>query len=195
MSSLVDILMQSVGSNAVEQISKKVGANPAVTGMVVQTAVPLLLSALAKNSSTPSGAQALQQALNNDHDGSILDDVMGFLGGSGTGSGAGILRHVLGGQQAAVQSSLGKSTGLDGQAIGQILELVAPLVMGALGRTTQQQGLNASSLSQFLSGQQQQAQQNAPDLLGALTGLLDANKDGSIIDDVAGMVGKLFKGR
>ena len=43
--------------------------------------------------------------------------------------------------------------------------------------------------------QQQQVQQNAPDLLGTLTGLLDSNKDGSIVDDVAGMLGKLFKGR
>ena len=93
MSALLEILAGSLGRGAVEQISAKLGLNPTTTGRIVQAAIPLLVGALARNSSSSSGATALQSALTKDHDGSVLDDVLGFLGSSQQGPGAGILRH------------------------------------------------------------------------------------------------------
>ncbi len=118
---------------------------------------------------------------------------MGFLGSAqGGGAGAGILKHVLGNKQEAVQTGLGQSTGVDPSSVGQILQIVAPMVMGALGRQTQQSGMDAGGLTDFLQGQARSAQQSQPDILGSVLGMLDANKDGSIIDDVGGILGKLF---
>jgi hypothetical protein len=37
------------------------------------------------------------------------------------------------------------------------------------------------------------ARQSSPDVLGSLLGMLDTNRDGSVVDDVVGMLGKLFK--
>jgi len=193
MSSILELLAGSLGGGAVNQIGEKLGLDPATTGKVVSAAIPLLVTALAKNSSTPQGAQSLHTALSNDHDGSVLDDVMGFLGSAqGGGAGAGILKHVLGDKQEAVQTGLGQSTGIDPSSVGQILEIVAPMVMGALGRQTQQSGMDAGGLTDFLQGQAQSARQAQPDVLGSVLGMLDANKDGSIIDDVGGILGKLF---
>jgi hypothetical protein len=193
MSSILDVLASSLGGGAVNQIGEKLGLDPATTGKVVSAAIPLLVTALAKNSSTPQGAQSLHTALSNDHDGSVLDDVMGFLGSaSGGGVGAGILKHVLGNKQEALQTGLGRSTGVDPSSVGQILEIVAPMVMGALGRQTQQSGMDAGGLTDFLQGQARSARQAQPDILGSVLGMLDTNKDGSIIDDVGGILGKLF---
>lgn len=64
--------------------------------------------------------------------------------------------------------------------------------MGALGKTQQEQGLDANSLSEFLGHQQQQAQASAPDMMGMLGSLLDSNKDGSVMDDVGRIAGKFF---
>jgi hypothetical protein len=119
----------------------------------------------------------------------------GFLGGGMSGSGvngAGILGHVLGGQMGGVQEGIARMTGMAPETVGRLLTLLAPLVMAALGRTQQQNGLDANGLAGFLGGQQQQAQSTAPDLMSVVGGLLDTNRDGSVIDDVAGLAGRFF---
>lgn len=189
---ITEMLTQQLAGGAVSQIGSKIGADEGTTRAAIAIAVPLLISALARNSSTPAGAQALNQAVAKDHDGSILDNLSSFLGNSQSANGAGILGHVLGDRRTDVETGLAQSTGLDVGGAGQLLETVAPLVMGALGKTQQQQGLDAGSLSAFLGSQQQQAQDSSPDMMGMLGNLLDSNKDGSVIDDVGRMAGKLF---
>jgi hypothetical protein len=193
MSGILDILGGVLGTQQVNQIGNKVGLDGATTGKLVAAALPLLISALAKNSSSQKGAQDLHNALTNDHDGSILDEIGGLLGGSLDANGSGILGHIFGNKQQQIQQGLGASTGVDDAAVGQVLEMLAPVVMGALGRQTASQGLDAGGLAGMLNGAAQSASQSAPDVLGSLVGMLDSNKDGSVIDDVAGMLGKLFK--
>ncbi|MCC6396438.1 MAG: DUF937 domain-containing protein [Bacteroidetes bacterium] len=195
MSSILDILMSSLGGGAVDQISKKLGLNSATTSKIIQVAIPLLISALAKNSSTTSGATSLQNALAKDHDGSILDDVLGFLGQPEQGDGAGILRHVLGNKQGSIQQTLGQTTGVDPNQAGQILEMLAPVVMGALGKQTSTAGLDAGGLADLLKGEAKQVRKNEPDLMGSVLGMLDQDKDGNIMNEVGGFLGKLFKSR
>ena len=70
--------------------------------------------------------------------------------------------------------------------VAQILKIAAPIVMGFLGKQTAQSnvsdgtGMNAL-LGSMLGGQPQENQ-------SLITSLLDADGDGSILDDVAGMV-------
>jgi hypothetical protein len=130
-----------------------------------------------------------------DHDGSILNDVPGFLNNPQAANGAGILGHVLGSQQPAVTQGLAQNTGLDGAQVGQLLQIAAPLLMGAVGQQQQQQGLDTNGLSSLLGGQQQMVQQSNPDMMSMLNSLLDTNKSGSALDEILGMVGKLFGGR
>jgi hypothetical protein len=193
MDDLVEQLMGQLSGDEISQISRQIGANEKKTDSALSAAMPLLMSALANNASKPDGAQSLHQALTNDHDGSILSDVSGFLGDPQTANGSGILGHVLGGQQPAVTQGLAQSTGLNNGQVGQLLEIAAPLVMGALGQQQQRQGFNTNDLSAFLGGQQQAAQQSNPDMMGMVNSFLDMDQDGSAIDDVLGMVGKLFK--
>jgi hypothetical protein len=184
--------MKQLSGDNLSQISRQIGADEKATGSALSAAMPLLMSAMANNASKPEGAQSLHQALVNDHDGSILNDVTGFIGDPQSANGAGILGHVLGGQQPAVAQGLAQSTGLNTGQIGQLLEIAAPLLMGALGQQQQQQGFDTSDLSAFLGSQQQTAQQSNPDMMGMLNNLLDADQDGSAVDDILGMVGKLF---
>ena len=67
----------------------------------------------------------------------------------------------------------------------QILMMLAPIVMGYLGRQKQQQNLDAGGLSDWLGGQQQQIQQSPQG--GFLNGMLDRDGDGSTMDDIASM--------
>jgi len=111
--SLLEILQQRLGGQAVEQISRKLGSDPGTTGNAIDAALPLLLAAVARNASNGAQAKSLDTAVSQDHDGSVLDDVPGYLNRAETGPGAGILRHVLGGNQPTVEHGLSQTTGLD----------------------------------------------------------------------------------
>jgi len=190
---LLDMLQQRLGSDAVNQIGSRIGADPGTTGNAIDAALPLLISALARNTGDSERAQSLASAVSNDHDGSILDDVPGYVSRASEKPGAGILRHVLGGRQQAVQTGLSQVTGLDAGKTGTLLTMLAPLVMGALGRSKKENGLDAQGLSTLLSGEQEQLKQSAPGVMGALSRFLDHDNDGSVMDDVSGMLTKAFR--
>jgi hypothetical protein len=189
---LLDMLQQRLGSETVRQISSRIGADPGTTGNAIDAALPLLISALARNVGDSNRVQALARA-SDDHDGSILDDVPGFVSSASEKPGAGILGHVLGGRQQAVQNGLSQVTGLDAAKAGTLLTMLAPLVMGALGRTKRENGLDAGGLATVLTGEQEHLKQSAPGVMGALGRFLDSDGDGSVMDDVSGMLSKAFK--
>jgi hypothetical protein len=191
---LMQILMQQLSGDGIKQISQNIGADEGTTNNAIGTALPVLISALAKNTSQQGGAENLHRALQNDHDGSILDDVSGYLSGSNASpNGEAILSHVLGNRQDHVTNALSQQTGLDKGSIFQLLTTLAPMVMGALGKTQAQGGFDPGALSGYLNGQKREMQASSPDLMGMLTSLLDQDKDGSIIDDLGNIASKLFK--
>ena len=191
MSGLLDLLNSPMGKQLISGVAGQTGQPENKTADVLSMAIPLLLGAMKKNvSSSPQGAQGLMNALSSKHNGSILDDLGGLFGGgvneSVMSDGAGILGHVFGGKQPQVENALSQKSGMDAASIASILKIAAPIVMGFIGKQTAQNkvsdasGLN-SMLGGLLGGQPQQNQ-------SLITTLLDADGDGSILDDVAGMV-------
>lgn len=193
MNAITDIITQRLAGGAVRTIAQRLGISETTANTAVQMAVPLILAALARNASRPQGAESLHQAINNDHDGSIFDNLTNYLGNPQSANGAGILGHVFEGQQATLENKLAQATGMDPSSASGLLETVAPLVMGELGREQQQNGLTPSDLSSLLNNQQQQAQANAPDAMSMLGSMLDQNKDGSAVDDLQRMAANFFK--
>jgi len=190
MAGLESLLNSDLGRQIIGGISNQTGASEGSTANVLGMALPLLAGAMKKNASTPQGAQGLLGAINSKHDGSVLDNLGGFFGGgvdqSAISDGAGILGHLLGGKQSSVENALSSKSGLDAGTISQILKIAAPLILGYLGKETKQNnvsdqgGLN-SLLGSMLGGQPQENQ-------SLITSLIDSDGDGSILDDVAGMV-------
>jgi len=193
MNAITQIVTQQLGGSAARTIAQRFGISESTANTAIQMAVPLILTALARNASQPQAAQNLHQAVATDHDGSILDNVTGYLQNPQSANGAGILGHVFGGQQPAVENNLAQATGMDQNSAGGLLETLAPLVMGSLGKAQQQNGLDASGLSDLLNSQQQEAQANAPGAMSILSSLLDQNKDGSSMDDLQRMAASFFK--
>ncbi len=129
-------MLQQLLSGRADQIGAKIGADPAQTEQAISAALPALLAGLQEQATPGSG---LQQAIEQDHDGSILDDLGGYLNGTAnlsprTTDGEGILGHVLGDRQQPVAQALSSRTGLDMNTIMQLLPLLAPIVMGMLGK-------------------------------------------------------------
>jgi len=190
MEGILELLNSSTGARMIQGVAQETGQSEDKASEVLTMAMPLLLGAMKKNASSPQGAEGLINALSSRHTGSILDDMDGFFGGgvdaSAKSEGEGILGHVLGQRQPAVESALSQRSGLDAGTIAQILKIGAPILLGFLGRQRAQanvsdaSGLN-SLLGSMLGGQPSQNQ----DLI---TSLIDTDGDGSVLDDISEML-------
>lgn len=191
MSSLTELLMSRLSGGDVEQLSNRIGADRDATGKALSAVVPLLFSAMARNAGTEEGRQGLDRAVARDHDGSVLDQVSSLFSSGGTTDGNAILGHVLGERRAQVEQGVSRASGLASNQASDLMAMVAPLVMGALGRARAEQGLDASGLAGLLAGERTRE----AGALGGLAGLLDRDGDGSIADDVLGGLARGLKGR
>lgn len=115
--------------------------------------------------------------------GSILGSVFGARAGSSgmdPGMGGAILGHVFGGNANAANQGLGQTTGLGTQGAGQLMSILAPIVMSVVANMTQKQGLSPGGLGSVLGQQSQQVQQQGGVTGGLLSAVLDHNGDGHI---------------
>lgn len=190
---ILEMVKSQLSSSVVNQLASQVGLDPQTANGLISSLLPTLVGGIANNAtSNPNAASSLLSALDRDHDGSVLDDVMGFLGGGNAeGGGMKILNHILGGNTANVANGIGQSAGVESNQVMSMMASLAPLVMGALGKAKNEQGLDASGLMSMLGGQAQNIQNSG--FGSILTGLLDKNKDGNMVDDVMGMLGNFMK--
>lgn len=191
MSGILDLLNSDLGKSIISGVSGQTGQDESKTSSVLTMALPVLMTAMKRNASTPQGAEGLLNALNSKHDGSILDNLGGLFGGGVDSNvlddGGKILGHVLGGKQQHIENALSQKSGMDAGSVAQILKVAAPILMGVLGNQAKQQKVNNANgieglLGGLLGGSSAKNEQSF------LESILDADGDGSIIDDVAGMV-------
>lgn len=174
------------------KLAEQIGGTDGQTKNEIMAALPALLGALNKNSNTPEGAQTLNNALEQ-HDGSVLNNVAGYLQNPDLKDGAGILNHLFGGNTQNVANAVSQSSGLDVQGSLKMLETLAPLVLGALGQQKKENNLDAQGISNLTSNLAANFAGEGG-IMSMITNLLDANKDGNVMDDLTGMIGKLFGG-
>ena len=198
--SMADDLLAQLQGAPMQQIAQQLGASSQQIESAVGAALPLLLDALGQNAAQPQGAAALFNALERDHGqatpqglgglGDLLGAVLGGAGaapgrgagtapgrgaGGGLGDGAAILGQILGGNRQQAENQLGQATGLGSRA-GQLLAMLAPMVMAYLANRVKAGNMDASALGQT-RGQEHARQQGG--LGGGLLGsLLDQNGDG-----------------
>jgi len=170
MGNLVDSVLAHIGDPQIAQIAAQLGTTPGQARDAVEHAVPLIVGGMAHNASTPSGADALHNVLG-DHAGQDISSILGnVLGGGGSGIGGAILGHIFGANRDAADQGLGHVTGLGQQGAGQLMAILAPIVMAALANRVQRGGIDSGSLGGMLGQQSQQIQQQG----GVVGGLLNA---------------------
>jgi len=175
---ILETILAAQNGGAVKQIGQQLGLGDDQAASVLSALAPALAGGLQQNLQSPGGLEALMGALSGGQHAQYLDNPS--MLGSATGEGNGILGHILGSKDAsrAVAARAAQQTGLDAGILKQALPLVATLVMGAMAK-----GTSAGAAVAPGAG--------AGGLLSMLTPLLDQNRDGSVVDDVMGMLGKL----
>jgi len=194
--SLVDDLMAQLQGAPLQQMAQQLGASPAQTQDAVGAALPLLLGALGRNAAQPQGAVDLFGALQRNHSGGPdLGALLGSLLGGSQQDGAAILGHIFGGSQQRAETGLGQATGLGANA-GQLLQMLAPIVMSFLAQRMQSGGMDAGGLGQVLGQESARVQQQGGLGGGLLGSLLDQDGDGQVgLGDLLKIGGGLLGGR
>lgn len=180
MSGLMDMITQQMGSSMMQQMAQKIGGDSDGVKRAAATAVPMILAALKRNASSQQGAESLSKALNKHADGGILGNLGSLLGGSSMQDGSKILGHVFGNKQSNMAQQLGKATGIGGQGAGDLMSMLAPMVMGALGKAKQSGNLSVGGLQDMLAQEQQSIQKRQPKQLGMIESMLDSDGDGDV---------------
>lgn len=207
---LTDDLFSQLQGAPMQQIGQQLGLGPAQTAGALSAALPMLIGALGRNASSPEGAQALFGALQNDHAGGIADlgGLLGAVLGGGAATrqtnGAGILGHIFGGQQQRAESGLGQATGLGNDRAGQLMQILAPIVLAYLAKRMfsgqsatggAQQAASPDVLGAILGQEQRQVQQQGGLGGGLLGAVFDQDGDGQLgLGDLLRMGGSVLGG-
>jgi hypothetical protein len=180
---LLSMLLNQGGDQAVRQLGNNFGLDENQTMSAVSNLLPALGRGLARNASMQGGLESLLGALTGGNHQRYLEDPSILSRQETIDDGNGILGHILGSKdvsrQVAQQTS--ERTGIGADVLKKMLPMVAALAMGALSR----QNASAQSIAPGAAP--------GEGLAGMLGQFLDANRDGSVADDLLGMAAKLFR--
>ncbi len=187
--SLLKAILEAQGGKLVEQLAGQHGVNSSQATDAIRNLLPAIAGGMKRNTQQAGGLESLLNAVKNGNHTRYLDDANQITQPAAINDGNKILGHILGSKDVsrAVASRAAEQTGLDLGALKKMLPAVAAMAMGAMGKQNTSGGLLGQLAGAVLKGQQ-------PDrgALGGLGALLDADNDGSSMDDLLGMAKKFL---
>lgn len=181
--SLLEHLLGRQDGVAVDQISRQLGLDPAQTQAALDALLPAVAAGVRRNASTPQGLEGLLGALGTGQHHRYVETPSVLAQPDAIQDGNGILGHIFGSKEVSreVAARAAAQTGLGQDVLKQMLPMVAALVMGAMARG----GAAGGGLGGLQAGLNPMGG-GGGGILDMLTPMLDANRDGSVIDDLIG---------
>ena len=168
MAGFIDEFLESYGPEVTKQMSSNFNVDQATVQKLIPQLAPLILAGLKKQKDTRGGDERVDHILNKYGDSSVLNNIKDLVSSKARAKDVdpnlGGLLGDAGGVQAA--QALAKKMNIDPSTIMKMIPALAPLLRGALTKKRDTGGKGISGV-------------------GAL---LDADGDGSILDDVAGFL-------
>ena len=180
---ILEAMLAAQGGGATRQLGQQFGLDESQVSSAMSALVPALAAGFQRNMATPQGLDSLVSALGGGQHQRYVEDANALSLPGTTADGNSILGHVFGSKDVSrdVASRAAAQTGISEGVIKSMLPVVAAMMMGAMSRHAQ-------------PGQQPAGVGTGGSLLGMLAPMLDSNRDGSMVDDVIGMLGR-FTGR
>lgn len=209
---LLDMIMSAQGGNTAQQVGAQLGLNQQQSQSAIAALLPAISSALKQNTANPQGLGGLLSALQKGNHEQYLENPQMLGQVESVTDGNAILGHLFGSKDVsrAVAGHAAQKTGIGADVLKKLLPLVATMAMGSLSKQTRQPSMKSaltglamqhlmgggqkSGLGSILGAvtgannrQRQQAQQTHQQGMGIIGKLLDADGDGSMMDDVLRM--------
>ena len=168
MTNFIDEFMKDYGPEVTKDMASTYDLDQGTVQKLIPQLAPLILGGLKRQKDDRGGDARVDHILNKYGDQSVLGNIKDLISTKASDPAAdanlGGLLGTGGGVQAA--QVLGKSLNIDASKIMKMIPALAPLILGALSRKRDTSGSGISGIGS----------------------LLDADGDGSIIDDVAGFL-------
>jgi hypothetical protein len=183
----LEMILGAAGGGVLNQVAGQFGLNQNQAQSAIGALLPALMGGVQRNVQQEGGLESLLGALGGGNHSQYLDDPNMLGAQETTMDGNAILGHLLGSKDVsrAVAAQASQQTGIDTGILKQMLPIVASLAMGALSKQNAQHNLSGVMQNQGQSG-----------VMGLLSGFLDQNNDGSMLDDILkGVAGRMLGGR
>jgi hypothetical protein len=182
---ILEAVLGSQGGGATQQLGQQFGLNESQVSSALTALVPALAAGFQQNMSSPQGLDGLLSALGGGQHQRYVDDSNTLAHPDTVTDGNAILGHVFGSKDVSrqVATRAATQTGIGEGVLKSMLPVVAAMMMGTMSKQMAPAG-----------AQQANVAPGGDALIGMLTPMLDSNRDGSMIDDVIGIIGR-FTGR
>jgi hypothetical protein len=174
MASLLESLSQTMASGALGQLGKAVGLDTNQVGKGMEVVGPLITGALAQQSSSATGLDGLMkllpQAPADEAPASLLGNLISAFTSGGGASNA-LTSGLFGGGLSAIAGTLDKTLGFKASSL---LTIVAPMVLGLVGRAANERKLDKNGLATLLQEEQAAFQRSGSPAVQLVQTALDA---------------------
>ena len=178
-----DLLFDKSNKDAISEFARDFGVDDSQAKDAISSLAKSLSVGLGQNTQDIKGLDNLMEALKKGNHSRYLDKPSVLGKKETTADGNDILGHIFGNKDVSrhVAKKASKETGLGSSLLKKMLPVVAAMVMASLGKK--------------MLGESKQTAPSSQADTGFLTKILDADKDGSMVDDVLGMAFKAFMAR
>jgi len=182
---ILETILGAQSGAAAQQLGQQFGLDQRQVSTALSALVPALAAGLQRNMSSTQGLESLVSALGGGQHQRYVDDVSALSRPDTIADGNGILGHIFGSKDVSrhVATRAAAQTGIGESVLKAMLPVVAAMMMGTISKNVAQSGMTNAG-----------GGPGGETLLGMLTPMLDSNRDGSMVDDVIGMIGR-FTGR
>ncbi len=194
--SLLDSLLGNDSQHVVSELARQLGVGETEARTAAGQLIPSLARGLQNNAKTDSGLDNLIGALTKGNHSSYLDNPASLGQSSTTQDGNAILGHIFGSKDVSrnVANYGAQQSGLSATLLKKALPILATLVMSSLGKKFLGGGSKSSGGGIFGGNSNNDIFSSgvaANKNRGMLESFLDADKDGSIVDDLLSMAVKV----
>jgi len=182
---LLETILNAQNGDVVRQLANNFQLDDNQAKSAIGSLMPALSQGIGKNASNPQGMESLISALSRGNHSKYIQEPNATTDSATVEEGNKILGHILGSKNVSreVASRAAQSSGVDSGILKKMLPMLASMAMGAMSK--QGFGSNAEA-NQLASGK-------SGGLGELLTGFLDTDKDGSMLDDIMGMASKFMR--
>ena len=186
MNGLLETVLKSGNGAAVQQLARSFGVSGDDALQAMAHLMPALNRGVRSNISSAEGLDKLLNALSQGSHRQYLEQPERLAEQDTIEDGKHILGHILGSREASrqVASQAAAETGLDTDLLKKMLPAVAALLMGGLSKQGAALGTAAPPGAAGQAG--------SGGIAAMLGDMLDADNDGSVVDDLLGMARRLF---
>jgi len=190
---IVGLIKEQLNENVMSKIAGFLGEEKSGVASAVGGALPSLLLGLIRKGTEPGGAESLMGILKEGkHDGGVLDNLDSVLEGPSSttdllSTGKGLLTSIFGDKAGGLGDIIASVGGISKNSGSSLLGLLAPIVMGFLGKMLKSSGgFSAAGLKDLLLGQKDNVKAALPAGVAGLLGVGDIEKLG--MEDVKAAV-------